>query len=66
VFHEIAGEVPEYLDPLDGTGWMQCIEAFCDPDSSLRSGQLLRMSQFTPPTWSEHFEQFEKLLEQVG
>jgi glycosyltransferase involved in cell wall biosynthesis len=66
VFREIAGDVPEYLDPLDGTGWMKSIEAFCDPSSPLRSDQLLRLSQFTLPTWSMHFERFEKMLEQVA
>jgi glycosyltransferase involved in cell wall biosynthesis len=66
VFREIAGDVPEYLDPLDGTGWMNCIEAFCDPESPLRVAQLLRMSRFIAPTWSKHFEQFEKVLELVA
>jgi glycosyltransferase involved in cell wall biosynthesis len=66
VFREIAGDVPEYLDPLDGTGWMNCIEAYCEPESELRAAQLLRMSQFIVPTWSAHFAQFEKVLELVA
>jgi glycosyltransferase involved in cell wall biosynthesis len=66
VFREIAGDIPEYLDPLDGAGWMSCIEAFCDSNDPIRTAQLRRMTQFTAPSWSVHFEQFEKLLEQVA
>jgi glycosyltransferase involved in cell wall biosynthesis len=65
VFREIADDVPEYLDPLDAIGWMKCIESFCQPDSPMRTAQLLRMTKFTPPTWATHFEAFEQLLTQV-
>jgi glycosyltransferase involved in cell wall biosynthesis len=65
VFHEIAGDIPEYLDPLDGLGWMRCIESFAQVDSETRSDQLLRMQVFQPPTWNEHFSKFERLLERL-
>jgi glycosyltransferase involved in cell wall biosynthesis len=65
VFREIAEDVPEYLDPLDAIGWIRCIEAFCHPDSPVRAAQLSRMARFTPPTWSRHFEVFERLLSEV-
>ena len=65
VFHEIAGDVPEYLDPLDGLGWMSRIESFAEPDSEARSDQLLRMRVFQAPTWDEHFSKFERLLESI-
>lgn len=63
VFREIAGDVPDYLDPLDGTGWLSCIEDYCLADSSARSAQLLRMPRFTAPTWEAHFKRMETLLE---
>jgi glycosyltransferase involved in cell wall biosynthesis len=66
VFHEVVGDIPEYLDPIDGTGWMNCVESFCNPASGLRAAQLVRMTKFTPPTWSAHFELFERLMEQVS
>lgn len=66
VFHEIAGNIPEYLDPLDGTAWLQRIEAYCHPESLLRTAQLGRIATFTPPTWSAHFEIFENLLGRVA
>ena len=62
VFREIADDVPEYLDPLDSMGWLKCIESFSQPDSELRSRQILRMSRFVPPTWAKHFQVFEELL----
>jgi glycosyltransferase involved in cell wall biosynthesis len=62
VFRETTGEIPHYLDPLDAGAWMKCIEAFCDPTSQDRNAQLLRMANFSGPTWSAHFEQFERLL----
>jgi glycosyltransferase involved in cell wall biosynthesis len=65
VFREIAQDIPEYLDPLDGPAWLRCITSFCEPESELRSSQLLRMAAFSPPTWSAHFEQFENLLARV-
>lgn len=65
VFREIAEDVPEYLDPLDAMGWMRCIESFSQPDSPLRTAQLMRMGRFTPPTWARHFELFDQLLSEV-
>jgi glycosyltransferase involved in cell wall biosynthesis len=62
VFREIAGDVPEYLDPLDAIGWMKCIEAFAQSENLLRTDQLLRMRNFVAPTWSRHFEELEQLL----
>ena len=66
VFRELAGDIPDYLDPIDGTGWMSCVESFCSPASHVRTVQLHRMTKFISPTWSAHFELFERLLEQVS
>jgi hypothetical protein len=65
VFHEIAGDIPDYVDPLDAIGWLKCIESFCQSDSALRTDQILRMAKFVSPTWARHFEVFEQLLSQV-
>ena len=66
VFREVARDIPEYVDPLDGIGWLRCVESFCDPTGTLRPAQLLRLTKFEPPTWSAHFELFETLLERVS
>jgi len=65
VFKEIAGGVPEYLDPLDGIGWSNRIEDYSRYDSPGRMAQLNRMSGLTLPTWSNHFKVMDSLLEQL-
>ena len=66
VFREIAGGVPDYIDPLDGMGWMEHIEAYCRPQSARRTAQMQRLKGFTPPSWQAHFEAVETLLERIG
>jgi len=63
VFREIAGHVPEYLDPIDGLGWSNAILAYADSNGSARSQQCARIGKFRAPTWREHFEVVESLLE---
>ncbi|PYE16596.1 glycosyltransferase involved in cell wall biosynthesis [Paraburkholderia silvatlantica] len=63
VFQEIAGDIPDYLDPLDGPGWLTMIRAYAKSDSSARAAQLARLSGFKAPTWQEHFEHVDRYLE---
>ncbi|KVF61567.1 glycosyl transferase family 1 [Burkholderia cepacia] len=63
VFHEIAGDIPDYLDPLDGPGWLTRIHAFAHPDSADRTAQLARMAHFQVPTWQTHFDHVDQFLE---
>lgn len=65
VFREVAGNIPEYLDPLDVLGWLACIEDYRLPKSTRRSAQLKRISGFVPPTWQSHFEAVESLIERI-
>ena len=62
VFLEIAGHVPEYLDPMDGKGWLALIEDYRLPDSPRRAAQLQRMPRIKPPTWQTHFQAVEHML----
>ncbi|QAU35552.1 glycosyltransferase family 1 protein [Janthinobacterium sp. 17J80-10] len=64
-FREIAGAIPDYLAPLDGTGWMQHIEAYATTDSSERIAQLARVKDFAAPSWHMHFQLVEKLLAEL-
>lgn len=63
VFHEIAHDIPDYLDPLDGPGWLARIQAYSRADSPERSAQLKRIERFHEPTWAEHFEHVDRFLE---
>ncbi|MDD4915597.1 MAG: glycosyltransferase family 1 protein [Methylococcales bacterium] len=64
-FREFAGNVPDYLDPLDGVRWRELIIDYAADDSPARSRQLQRLSRFDIPTWQSHFEQVEALMAQL-
>lgn len=66
VFQDIAGNVPYYLDPIDGMSWLKVIEDFAQPDSSLRQAQMARIGSFTRPTWQQHFEAVDELIAAVA
>lgn len=65
VFREIAGDVPDYVDALDGPGWLRAVQDYAQPGSPRRAAQLARMVQFHSPTWTQHFERVEALLERL-
>lgn len=65
VFREIAGDIPCYLDPLDGPGWRQAVLEFMAPQSVARQAQIARMAGYTPPTWEQHFTVVEALLREI-
>jgi len=65
VFREISGEIPDYLDPLDGAGWYALILEYARPDSPRRHAQLTRMQGYTAPSWNEHFAIVDNFLERL-
>lgn len=65
VFSEIAGNVPEYIDPLDGPGWAEAVRDYAHSNSPRRAAQMARMRSFVTPTWDDHFAQVERLLERL-
>jgi glycosyltransferase involved in cell wall biosynthesis len=62
---ENGGEVPEYLDPLDGPGWRAAVVDYSRPDSPRRAAQLRRLNDWTPPRWQDHFAAVDALIAQV-
>jgi glycosyltransferase involved in cell wall biosynthesis len=64
-FAEAAGQVPDYLDPLDGPAWTQAVRDYMRPEHPRRAEQMLRLQQFRAPTWAQHFERVEPLLESL-
>jgi glycosyltransferase involved in cell wall biosynthesis len=66
VFEEIANDIPDYLDPLDGPGWIERILEFARPDSPARAAQLGRIGRFKEPTWDEHFERVDAFLDSLN
>ncbi len=65
VFREIAGDIPEYLDPLDSMGWLATIEAYSLPNHPQRTAQENRRRDFNPPTWAGHFQLVKGLMERL-
>jgi glycosyltransferase involved in cell wall biosynthesis len=64
-FREIAGEVADYLDPVDGLGWKHAIAAYCAPEGGPRAEQLRRMAGYRVPGWDAHFAAVDTFLEQL-
>ncbi|MEK6420545.1 MAG: glycosyltransferase family 1 protein [Burkholderia gladioli] len=62
VFHEIAADIPDYLDPLDGPAWIRHIAAYAQPDSLERADQVSRIAAFRAPSWHDHFDNVDRLL----
>ena len=59
---ENGGDVPEYLDPLDGLGWRSAVIDYALPSSPRRAAQLRRLSGWRPPSWQDHFAAVEALI----
>lgn len=51
---EAGGEVPDFLDPIDGPGWLAAIADYAADASAMRARQIERMRGWTPPTWAAH------------
>ena len=66
VFREIAEDVPDYADPLDGKRWEELITDYAKPDSAARAAQLVRMQAFTQTTWAQHFAKVDAMLEKLA
>lgn len=63
VFHEIAGDIPEYIDPLDTLGWLNMIVEYSLINGIKRKQQLKRMRGYKAPTWDEHFKIIESIMQ---
>lgn len=65
VFREIAHNIPEYIDPLDGVGWMNMVMEYMKPNSKMRENQLKRMIDYASPTWEDHLKIVDSIIHQL-
>lgn len=65
VYREFAGDTPEYLDPLDATGWQAAIAAYSVPGDRRRQRKVEALAGFAGPSWAEHFARVEDLLTRI-
>jgi glycosyltransferase involved in cell wall biosynthesis len=61
-FKEIAGDIPEYVDPLAGRGWLKLIMEYASDDSERRAAQIERMANFKPFGWDDHMAALDQVL----
>lgn len=57
VFRELAGNIPEYIDPTDTLKWLEVIKNYILSESPLRNMQKVKMTQFKVTDWQQHFNQ---------
>jgi glycosyltransferase involved in cell wall biosynthesis len=65
VFREIARDVPEYVNSLDGPAWLAAVRDYADEAGTRRAAQLQRIAGFAVPTWADHFAKVQGLLERL-
>lgn len=65
VFRELAGDIPDYVNTLDGLGWMETILRYYAPDSVERQAQLRRLQHYSLPSWQSHFAIVERFLQEL-
>lgn len=54
VYHEVAGDIPTYLDPDDADAWARVVIRYCEDDPE-RTRQIGAMRGFKVPDWTTHF-----------
>lgn len=62
VFREIAADIPEYADALDGRRWMELIVDYTGARSGRRAAQLARMEGHRATTWAQHLAVVDDFL----
>ena len=60
VYREIAGDLPNYLDPTDKAAWKSAVESF------VGGRQAERVLNFRAPTWQGHFRTVETWLKKLA
>ncbi|MFH5924952.1 glycosyltransferase family 4 protein [Roseomonas xinghualingensis] len=63
---EVGGDVPDYLDPLDGVAWRNAILDYAEAGSAARAAQISRLSRWHAPRWDSHFIRVDELLAKVA
>lgn len=61
---EVGGDVPDYLDPLDGPGWKAAILDHAARGAAYQA-QMARLAGWHKPTWAEHMAIVAEAIERL-
>ena len=61
-FREVGGAFADYVDPIDGPGWMAAFEDYVQTCSPRREAMRTRARLYRPNTWATHLETVETIL----
>jgi len=64
-FIEVGGGVPEFFDPLDGPSWHAALIDYAAPNSPRHAAQIMRLKNWAPPDWKDHFTNIQTLLDRL-
>lgn len=59
---EVGGDIPDYIDPLDGIAWMTAIRDYATDNSPRRTSQMRRLRELNLPTWESHIRGVIKVM----
>ncbi|WP_336491511.1 glycosyltransferase family 4 protein [Methylobacterium nigriterrae] len=62
VHREIGDGFADFLDPLDGPGWMRAVTEFAEPGSPRRAEAAERSAAAVSPSWRAHFARAGAIL----
>ncbi|ARQ02280.1 glycosyltransferase family 4 protein [Pseudorhodoplanes sinuspersici] len=62
---EAGGVFADYLNPLDGRGFMQALDDYLQPGSVRRQERLKMMRDYKPESWDSHLSKIERIVDQV-
>jgi glycosyltransferase involved in cell wall biosynthesis len=63
---EVGRDVPEYLDPIDGLGWLEMILEYAREGSPRRAAQLERMHGWSPVGWGQHIDTVLEVVDELS
>ncbi len=63
---EAGGDVPLFLDPLDGPAWKRAIDDLSAPESAEQAQQMRRIADWRASTWPEHIAIVLALLHKLA
>ncbi|WP_242125519.1 glycosyltransferase family 1 protein [Sphingobium sp. Sx8-8] len=63
---EIGGEVPDYVDPLDGPTWQRLIFEYACEESAARDAQLHRLRDWSIRSWDKHIHEVYDICKHLG